>query len=66
VDAGDNSSVPPDLADIDGDGDVTEPVPLDLLRRPRFRDDSSISDTGQGTPPIVDMGALERQSAINP
>jgi len=44
IDAGDNAPVTV-LADLDGS--------------PRFVDDSSTSDTGNGTPPIVDMGAYE-------
>ena len=46
IDAGDNSAVPMGVtADIDGE--------------PRFSDDLSAADTGNGTPPIVDMGAVE-------
>jgi len=52
VDAGDNASVPPGVAtDIDG--------------LPRFMDDPSTPDTGLGTPPIVDMGAHERQAHLS-
>jgi hypothetical protein len=61
TDAGDNALVGPDLADIDGDGDITEPTPLDLLKQLRFVEDPSAPNTGQGTPPLVDLGALERQ-----
>ena len=46
IDAGDNSAVPPLL--------LTD---LDLERR--FTDDPATPDTGNGTPPIVDMGAYE-------
>jgi len=59
IDAGDNTAVPADTADLDGDGDTTEPVPLDLDGNPRIMDDPSTVDTGNGTPPIVDMGACE-------
>ena len=46
ADAGDNLAVPQAvLTDLDGD--------------PRFVDDSDAPDTGNGTPPIVDMGAYE-------
>ena len=49
IDAGDNLAVPPlILTELDG-----------LLR---FADDPNASDTGNGTPPIVDMGAYERCS----
>ena len=46
IDAGDNTAVPPGItADLDG--------------HPRFVDDPYTIDTGNGTPPIVDMGAYE-------
>jgi hypothetical protein len=46
IDAGDNTIVPPGvLEDLDG--------------HPRFVDDPATADTGNGTPPIVDMGAFE-------
>jgi hypothetical protein len=60
VDAGNNTAVPPDWADVDGDGDTGEPIPLDLDYLPRFVDDPAVPDTGLGTAPIVDMGAYER------
>ena len=46
IDAGDNDAVP--------DGITT-----DLDGNPRFQDDPDVKDTGNGTPPIVDMGAYE-------
>jgi parallel beta-helix repeat protein len=59
IDAGDNSSVPPDTADLDGDGNTTEPIPFDLDNNPRCVDLPSVADTGSGEAPIVDMGAYE-------
>lgn len=59
IDAADNDAVPDDEYDLDGDGDTSEPLPIDLRGRPRFLDDPNTADTGQGTPPIVDMGAYE-------
>jgi hypothetical protein len=59
IDAGDNNAVPPDANDLDGDGNTTEPVPWDLDSQPRFVDDLNTADSGNGTPPIVDMGAYE-------
>jgi len=48
IDAGDNSAVPAGITtDLDG--------------KPRFRDDPDTADTGNGTPPLVDMGAYEFQ-----
>lgn len=46
IDAGDNDAVPID-------------VTTDLAGNPRFVDVASVPDTGNGTPPIVDMGAYE-------
>lgn len=50
IDAGNNALVPAGVT-IDRDG------------LPRFIDDPDVTDTGLGTPPIVDMGAYERQPA---
>jgi hypothetical protein len=61
IDAADNSSIPPDSNDIDGDGDVLEPTPLDLALQPRRTDVASVPDTGSGIAPIVDMGAYEHR-----
>jgi hypothetical protein len=53
IDAGDNISVPNDVADLDNDGNTVEPTPWDLDGRPRFADgDCNTTD-------IVDMGAYE-------
>ncbi len=59
IDAGDNTAVPADTTDIDGDGDTGEQLPFDLYGNLRFVDDLMTPDTGNGTPPIVDMGAYE-------
>ena len=62
IDAGDNDGVPPDTADLDGDSDTAEPLPLDLAGNPRFLDDPLTADTGSAGaagPPVVDMGAYE-------
>jgi uncharacterized repeat protein (TIGR01451 family) len=59
IDAGDNTAVPTDTLDLDGDGITTEPLPFDLDDNPRFDDMPSQPDVGNGTPPIVDMGAYE-------
>ena len=64
IDAADNTAVPADLDDLDDDGDVDEPTPFDLDGNPRFVDDPATDDTGNGTPPIVDMGAYEFQAGI--
>ncbi len=59
IDAGDNSAVPGDTLDLDGDGNTTEPWPFDLGGVPRFIDIASAPNTGSGIPPLVDMGAYE-------
>jgi hypothetical protein len=61
IDAGDNTAVPPDTQDLDGDGNTSEPLPFDLDGNRRFVDDPDTPDTGNGPPPIVDMGAFELQ-----
>jgi len=53
IDAGDNSSVPADTADLDGDGNTTEPIPFDLDGHPRIID-GDCNDSN-----IVDIGAYE-------
>jgi hypothetical protein len=64
VDAGDNTAVPLDVADLDGDGDTTERTPLDLGASPRFVDHPMAADVGQPDlpeyPEIVDMGPFEK------
>ena len=61
IDAADNTGVPADTQDLDGDGNTDEPVPVDLDGNPRFVDDPDTPDTGNpdGIHPIVDMGAFE-------
>jgi hypothetical protein len=61
IDAGNNSLVEHDWADLDGDGDTVEPVPFDLDGLSRFADVASIPDTGSGSPPIVDIGCYEHR-----
>ncbi len=60
IDAADNTAVPADVADLDGDGDSSEALPLDVGANPRFVDGPRV-DTGvpDGLHPIVDMGAEE-------
>jgi parallel beta-helix repeat protein len=53
IDAGDNTAVPADTADLDNDGNTVEPTPWDLDGRDRFAD-GDCNDTE-----IVDMGAYE-------
>jgi hypothetical protein len=66
IDAGNNDAVPPDRVDLDNDTDLDEPTPIDIGRNPRFLDDPAVVDTGNGVPPIVDMGAYESHTDLCP
>ena len=66
IDAGNNDCVLPDIADLDNDGDMVEKTPIDRDGNPRFVNDPATPDTGNGTPPIVDMGAYEFQGPFIP
>jgi predicted outer membrane repeat protein len=59
IDGGDNTALPADALDLDQDGDLLEPLPLDYHGQPRRIDDPQAPDWGVGTPPLVDMGAAE-------
>ncbi|NIP86844.1 MAG: hypothetical protein GTO03_15275, partial [Planctomycetales bacterium] len=61
IDAGDNSALPADSVDLDGDGDTFEATPFDLDSNPRRVDIPDVPDIGIGPPPIVDLGAYEVQ-----
>jgi len=53
LDEGSNASLPPDIPDMDGDSNTTEPIPLDLDNNTR------IFDTDCHLTADVDMGAYE-------
>ena len=59
IDAGRNNSVFADGFDLDGDFITFEFTPYDVHDNPRFFDVVRVTDTGSGTAPIVDIGALE-------
>jgi len=64
IDAGATDAYADDATDVDGDGDLEEPLPLDILGNPRFVDDPCRVDAGFGHAtyrdlPIVDIGAIE-------
>jgi len=61
IDAADNDALPADEFDLDNDGDTAEPLPVDLDFLTRQLDDCGVVDTGNGSAPIVDMGAHEFQ-----
>ncbi|MHC4230024.1 MAG: right-handed parallel beta-helix repeat-containing protein, partial [Planctomycetota bacterium] len=51
----------PECVDAGNNAAVSSVVTTDIRGEPRFVDDPNIPDTGSGTPPVVDMGACERQ-----
>ncbi len=53
VDKGDNSALPADTTDLDGDGNTAEPIPFDLAGNTRIVDGNNNGN------PVVDMGAYE-------
>ncbi len=59
VDAGSVDNLIADELDMDGDGDTSEPTPLDLDGNARRSNDPATPDTGSGTAPLPDMGAYE-------
>jgi hypothetical protein len=59
IDAGDNTRLPADLADSDGDSNFAESIPWDSDQDNRRVDDPATGDTGNGTAPLVDIGADE-------
>lgn len=61
IDRGDNARVPLDELDADGDGDVSETIPVDVDGLGRFVDDPITPDGGVGAPAVVDLGAHEFQ-----
>jgi hypothetical protein len=61
IDAASNLEIPADFLDLDEDGDVEEPLPVDLLRGGRFMDDPDAPDSGEGESPLADIGAYELQ-----
>ena len=63
IDAGDGTSKPLDLADLDDDLWLFEAVPFDFDGAPRYIDVPEVPDTGKGSAPVVDMGAFELQRA---
>jgi hypothetical protein len=60
IDAANNAAIEPDAADVDGDGNLAESIPLDYFGNARFVNDVFVTDTGAGTAPLADIGAVER------
>ena len=53
IDKGNDAALPLDTADLDGDGDTTEPIPFDIEGNPRILDGDYVEGDR------VDMGAYE-------
>lgn len=64
LDAGDNTRLPADVADSNGNGNTGEPLPLDFEGDARTLDDPTAVDSGNGSAPLVDMGADERSDLV--
>ncbi|MCB9853527.1 MAG: hypothetical protein H6819_10560 [Phycisphaerales bacterium] len=60
-DAGDASDFPPDIDDLDEDGDFDEPMPIDLSGQTRIADDTCQADTGvpDAGGAVIDIGPYE-------
>lgn len=63
LDAGDNTQLPGDAADSNGNGNNAENLPLDFEGDSRTLDDPA-PDSGNGTAPFVDLGADERADPV--
>ncbi len=61
IDRGDNSIISNDLADVNRNGVTIESMPIDLDGNPRRFDVTSVTDSGAGSAPIVDLGCYESQ-----
>ncbi|MGD9688325.1 MAG: kelch repeat-containing protein [Phycisphaerales bacterium] len=59
IDHGNRAGIPADTLDLDNDGDLTEPLPHDVLHAARFVDNPRLIDTGLGIAPHSDLGAYE-------
>lgn len=59
-DQGDNSALPTDVADLDGDGNTSEVIPYDLEGAPRQVDLAGATNFNAQSAP-VDLGAFEQQ-----
>lgn len=68
IDAANGDLLPADLLDADGDGDVTEPIGVDLAFAARAVDAPDYADTGvpAGNGAVPDMGAIEAAADTPP
>jgi hypothetical protein len=56
IDRGDNTLVPPDVFDLNGNSNIAEPIPFDADNHSRF---VRWRNQQNGMPPIVDLGSYE-------
>jgi predicted outer membrane repeat protein len=59
IDAGSSAALAADTNDLDGDGNLAEPLPMDIVGNPRQLDDPQLANGGAGPAPICDIGAHE-------
>jgi hypothetical protein len=59
IDAGDNTSVFDDYLDLDNDGIIDEPTPIDIDGKERFFEMPIQPNVGNGDFPLVDIGTYE-------
>lgn len=59
IDAGSQSALSLDFADLNDDGDYAELTPLDFYGAARCCDQTDVPDTGEGLAPYVDVGVHE-------
>jgi predicted outer membrane repeat protein len=59
IDAGDNTALLADVADSNGNGNTIETTPFDIDGTNRLINEPTVPDTGNGSSPLVDMGADE-------
>lgn len=59
IDRGRNANLPSDAGDVDDDNNLIEPLPLDMDDNARRVDVPTVADLGEGTAPMVDIGAYE-------
>ncbi len=59
IDRGSNAQFPSHAADLDADNNLIERLPFDLDLNPRRIDVPAVTDLGEGTTPLVDIGAFE-------
>lgn len=65
IDRGNNTLLPQDVADLNGNGNTTEILPYDINGFRRLVQDPDTNDMGVGTAPFVDAGAYEFQLDCN-